>query len=176
MRNIVLWFKKGWRCHGLSFACLVYQITGGDRWNGLGLQTGVVGVIAGKAEPPAIPAPKEGKRNTGGMRISLPVSTVTKSVTPLGAGVQRPPRRIPPPSSGPVFARNVLQKGLPHFTPKTELRLTSTETGVGPRSVIDKQPTLLKALKPFAGKLCDLPGVADFHQGRLLVESLPAAR
>jgi len=96
----------------------------------MGLQTGVVGVIAGKAEPPAIPAPKEGAENTGGMRILLPVSTVKKSVTPVGTGAQMLPRRMPSPSSGPVFAPNVLQKGLPHFTPMTDQELGSGTAGL----------------------------------------------
>jgi len=103
---------------------------GGDRWNGPGLQTGEAGVIAGKVTTPAIAAPKEGAGNTGGGRISLPVCTVKKSVMPTGPGPLMLIPQIPSPSSGPVFARNVLQKGLLRFTLMTDWELGTGTAGL----------------------------------------------
>jgi len=103
---------------------------GGDRWNGPGLQTGEAGMIAGKAKTPAIAAPKEGAGNTGGKRISLPVCTVKKSVIPMGPGPPMLPPQRPSSSSGPVFARNVLQKGLLRFTPMTDWELEAGTAGL----------------------------------------------
>jgi len=114
---------------------------GGDRWNGPGLQTGEAGVIAGKAKTPAIAAPKEGAGNTGGVRISLPVCTVKKSVMPMGPGPPMLPLQIPCPSSGPVFARNALQKGLLRFTPMTDYELGPGTAGLPiPIAVLPAHP------------------------------------